>query len=449
MEGFDSALGELDERVNQLALTHRSLGERFPLSRDAGEGIMSTAIGDRRRFHRQLAIARARAAGLAGQLRAAIRNADFAGSRGELRAEAVESRLPRALRQRNAIAILRANLTLSSIAFRHALRCGVCLALAVAGERAAGLPHGFWIPMTVAIVLKPDFAGTFSFGLLRVIGTMLGLVLTTALVHFAFGGEWERLALLAILCVGFRLLTTVHYGIGVTLLTGLVVILLSFEGIAPGETMIARGIATAIGCALALAGYVIWPTSETRRVTDALATMIDAYRAHLDALLQGDSATRAAARSAARSARTNAQASLERLRGEPRRDRALLALGESLFAHANRFIRANMALEAVLDDAPSLPARDAVLAFSARVDASLASIAAALRHGGAPAVERLRNAERALAAALDALPADDAERDVGVAIADAFDRITDSVDTLAHLVRQRKMDVVTKAAWAG
>ncbi len=391
-----------------------------------------------RRSQRKLAIALARANGLAGQLRAALRNADFAGSRGDLRAEAAEARLPRALRQRNALAILRANLTFSSIAFRHAIRCGVCLAIAVAGERMSGLPHGYWIPMTTAIVLKPDFAGTFSFGLLRVAGTMLGLVLTTALVHYAFGSDWERLALLAVLCVGFRLLTTVHYGIGVALLTGLVVILLSFDGIAPAGTMVARGVATALGSALALTGYLVWPTWESRRVPDALAAMIDAYRAHLNALLRGDASARAVARSAARSARTNAQASLDRLRGEPRHDRPLLALGESVFANANRFIRADMALEAMLDDAHALPAREQVLAFAARVDANLTAIADALRRGTVPNVERLRGAERALAEHLDAPQADDARRDDASAVVDACDRITDSVDTLAHLLRQRR-----------
>ena len=308
MEGFDSALAALDE--------------------------LRAKTADRR-IQRKLTIALARANGLAGQLRAALRNADFAGSSGDLRAEAAQARLPRALRPRSALATLRANLTLSSVAFRHAIRCGVCLAIAVAGERAAGLPHGYWIPMTTAIVLKPDFAGTFSFGLLRVIGTLLGLVLTTALVHYAFGSDWERLALLAVLCVGFRLLTTVHYGIGVMMLTGLVVILLSFDGIAPGGTMVARGIATAIGSALALTGYVLWPSWESPRVQSALAAMIDAYRGHFSALLRGDASARANARSAARSMRTNAQASLERLRGEPRRDRALLALGEGEIGRAH------------------------------------------------------------------------------------------------------------------
>ena len=405
MEGFDSALEALER---------------------------GSSTCTERRTRRRLGIALARANGLAGQLRAAVRNADFAGSRGELRAVAAEARLPRPLRPRSALATLQANLSLSSIAFRHALRCGVCLAIAVAGERIAGIEHGYWIPMTTAIVLKPDFASTLSFGLLRVIGTVAGLMLTSLLVHHAFGSDWERLALLALLSIGFRLLTTVHYGIGVMLLTGLVVVLLSFYDIAPGAAMHARGVATAIGCALALIAYFAWPSREARRVPAMLAAMIDAYRGHLAALLKGGAGPRASARSAARNARTNAQASLERLRGEPQHDRRLLALGESLFAHANRFIRAGMALEAALDDVSELPERESVLAFAARVDAALTAIADALRQDGVPNVERLRSHERELAARLDAIPGAAAN-----AVADACDRITDSVDTLAHLVRPR------------
>ncbi|MFI4969937.1 MAG: FUSC family protein, partial [Lysobacterales bacterium] len=323
-----------------------------------GFGAALAALGDLRAHdtqhaQRELPIAIARTQGLGGELRAALRNADFAGSRGELRAQAAESRLPRALRPRSALATLRANLRLSSVAFRHALRCGVCLALSVAGARITGFEHGYWIPMTVAIVLKPDFAGTFRFGLLRVAGTLLGLALTTALVHFAFGGVWEELALLALLSIGFRMLVTVHYGLGVMMLTGLVVILLAFDGIAPGETMLARGIATVIGSAFALTAYALWPTWEHLRVRPALAAMIETYRVYFGGLLREDRAAHVAARTAARRARTNAQASLERMHDEPRRDRRLLALADGVFANANRFVRACMALEAVLQDAPA------------------------------------------------------------------------------------------------
>ncbi len=207
------------------ALTATAALEGFDAAQDA---LDRYAISDN--FH-LVAVAHARALG--GQLRAAVRNADFAGSRGELRLAAREAALPRDLRPRNPLAILRANLHLSSVAFRHALRCGACLAIAVAGERIAGIGHGYWIPMTCAIVLKPDFAGTFRIGLLRVTGTLVGLLLATALVHVAFGNEWARIVLLAVLCFGFRQLTTMHYGLGVMLLTALIVVLLSFEGISP------------------------------------------------------------------------------------------------------------------------------------------------------------------------------------------------------------------------
>jgi uncharacterized membrane protein YccC len=390
-------------------------------------------------LQRTLTIALAHANALGGQLRAAVRNAEFAGSRGELRLEAHEARLPRTLRPGNPLAILRANLRLSSIACRHALRCGVCIAIAVAGESISGMSHGFWIPMTTAIVLKPDFAGTFSFGLLRVIGTLLGLALATALVHFAFGAEWERIALLAVLCFGFRQLTTVHYGIGVMLLTALIVVLLTFEGMAPGETMPARALGTSIGSALALLAYVVWPTWERGRVRPALADMLDAYRRYFLAVIEDSTRVRVDIRRLGRSARSNAEASLDRLRGEPRRSAKLLTTAEGVFANANRFIRAAMALEAARQGPVELPARGAVTEFAARVDASVSAIATGLRSNAAPSLDTgLRAAQRALTAAVEGAARSDDERALAAAWIEASDRIVDSVDTLGHLLDAKR-----------
>ncbi|HXS03412.1 MAG TPA: FUSC family protein, partial [Rhodanobacter sp.] len=161
---------------------------------------------------------------LAGQLAAAVRNADWAGSRGELRASAAETRLPKALRSGSAWATLRANLTPRSVAFRHAVRMAACLSAALWISRLLQLPHGYWLPMTAAILLRPDFAATFNFGLLRVLGTVLGLVLTTVLLHITPNEPWAHLALMALLCMAFRYLATAHYGFAVAALTGTVVI---------------------------------------------------------------------------------------------------------------------------------------------------------------------------------------------------------------------------------
>jgi len=430
---LDALGGALDAGVSPLAASAALEGYDAALSVlvERGEKPRDETL------QRALTIALAHANALGGQLRAAVRNAEFAGSRGEIRLEAHESRLPRTLRPGNPIAILRANLRLSSIACRHALRCSVCLAIAVAGESIAGVSHGFWIPMTTAIVLKPNFAGTFSFGLLRVIGTMLGLAMATALVHFAFGAEWERIALLALLCFGFRQLTTVHYGIGVMLLTSLIVVLLTFEGMAPGETMPARALGTSIGSALALLAYVAWPTWERGRVRPALADMLDAYRRYFLAVIEDSSRVRVDIRRLGRSARSNAEASLDRLRGEPGRGSRLVATAEGIFANANRFIRAAMALEAARQGPVELPARAAVAEFAARVDASVAAIASGLRSNTAPSIDSgLRAAQRALTVAVEGAARSDDEHALAAAWIDASDRIVDSVDTLAHLMER-------------
>jgi uncharacterized membrane protein YccC len=403
---------------------------------DAAQNALSDYKASSSHEERLVAIALAHSRALGGQLRAALRNANFAGSLGELRLDEDDSRLPRELRSRNAFATLRANLTLSSVACRHAIRCGICLALAVVGERFAGISHGYWIPMTTAIVLKPDFAGTFSFGLLRVVGTLLGLALTTALVHFAFGGEWPRVILFAVFCFGFRILTTMHYAIGVMLLTSLIVILLSFEGLAPGETMMARAIGTSIGSALALVAYIVWPTWETRRIWPALADMVDAYRKYFLAVLDDATRVRAEIRRAARSARTNAQASLDRLRNEPRRNRADVAMAEGAFANANRFIRAAMALEAIRQHEGPIPAHDEIRNFSRQVDSGLSTMARGLRDHARtrPDMTTLRTAQTQLVNALNSSNGN--ENDIQTAAwIDASDRITDSVDTLAHVLR--------------
>jgi len=407
------------------ALTATAALEGFDAVQDA---LDRSATSD---DFRLVAVAHARALG--GQLRAAVRNADFAGSRGELRLAAREATLPRDLRPRNPLAILRANLHLSSVAFRHAIRCGACLAIAIAGERIAGIGHGYWIPMTCAIVLKPDFAGTFRIGLLRVAGTLFGLLLATALVHVAFGSEWARIVLLAVLCFGFRQLTTMHYGLGVMLLTALIVVLLSFEGMSPTETMAARALGTGLGSALALAAYALWPTWERGRVRGALADLLDAYRQYFLAVAGDDTRVRSEVRALSRRARSNAQASLDRLRGEPWR-RDLVATVEGVFANANRFLRAAMALEAMRQSAAPLSDRQIVETFAASVDKAMHALVRALRVGAAPSIRgALRESQSRFRDALRA-PAADNDSLLVAAWIDASDRIADSIDTLAHLL---------------
>ncbi|MGE5408840.1 MAG: FUSC family protein, partial [Syntrophothermus sp.] len=84
---------------------------------------------------------------------------------------------------------LRENLTLTAPAARHALRFGAALAVGVATYRLLGLrSHGFWIPLTILFVMRPERGETDRRLVLRAVGTALGLVLATAAAE-AFGGD--------------------------------------------------------------------------------------------------------------------------------------------------------------------------------------------------------------------------------------------------------------------
>jgi uncharacterized membrane protein YccC len=400
------------------------------------------------RDRRLARIALARAQGLGGQLRALARNSDLASSRGEIAARAAEARLPAALRPADPRNILRANLKLSSVALRHALRCTVCVGLSFVVERALAMPHGVWLPMTAAIVLKPDFGGTLRFGVLRTLGTFAGLLVASVLIHYGMDSVVARLALMALLCLGFRLYAQANYALAVALLTGLLVLLFSFEGVAPAEALEMRIIATVLAAVLALGAYLLWPTWESERVQPALAKLIECYRLHLRALHAGDMAALHETRNAARAARTNMLASLERLRADPRsaQGQRTVERAESLLSNANRLIRAVIPIEAMLIDGAQHPALPQCDRCASDEDAALGAIVVALRSGKPLLHAPLRPAERALAARLKADDGDDA---VDAALADACDRIADSIDGLAHILRETPTATTAAPAAAG
>ncbi|MFD0348447.1 FUSC family protein [Kitasatospora aburaviensis] len=72
--------------------------------------------------------------------------------------------------------------------------------------RLVGFEHGYWAPMTAAMVMRPDFAQTYSRGVARLAGTMVGVAISTLVVQLAHPGEWV-LAALAVLCIGGAYLT--------------------------------------------------------------------------------------------------------------------------------------------------------------------------------------------------------------------------------------------------
>jgi uncharacterized membrane protein YccC len=217
-------------------------------------------------------------AALTGQLRSAIGLAGHVTPAGVMEFERQEAAQPWRLRLAGTVALLRANLRLDSATFRHALRLAVCVVFGTLAGDVLDWRRSYWLPMTIAIVLKPDFTSTFSRGVLRLGGTLAALVLATGLFYFLAPGRAAEVALIAIFAFLVRCYGPANYGVLVTALTALVVLLFAVTGSPPAAVMMARGINTAAGGAIALVAYALRPTWEKTQISEAMARMLDGYR---------------------------------------------------------------------------------------------------------------------------------------------------------------------------
>jgi uncharacterized membrane protein YccC len=165
-----------------------------------------------------------------------------------------------------ALAALRANLTLGSIDFRHAIRFGTALAAGVAAYWLLGLgEHGFWIPLTILFVLRPERDETFHRLALRAVGTVLGLVLATALSQWLHD-EPIAIALILTAAAGFAFgMLTVQYALFTTAITVYVVLLADTLGEPALRAAGQRALGTAIGIGIAAAAFLLWPNRRDRK----------------------------------------------------------------------------------------------------------------------------------------------------------------------------------------
>ena len=374
---------------------------------------------------------------LSGQLRAAVETAATGATEG---AHADEPTKFGMQRLRDPVAVIRANVSIDSAVLRHAVRLGVLVSASDVIGRFAHLNRGYWIPLTVVVVLRPDFASTFQRSVLRVLGTVLGLLLATALVHWVPGGQWYSIALVALFFFGMRLAGPGNLGLGAVCLSALVVILLSLAGIAPHSTVLARGTDTLAGGLLALLAVLLFPVWERGLVRDRLADVLGAYAEYTRTVadLTLDMGRLQRARTMCRRARTNAQASLDRARAEPVASRAEVELGEAVLAHSHRFIHAMLTVEGLRPVLRAAGGSDHLTRFLRHAADVLTAAERAVRTGAPPAPEhQARHLQQALVTALAARPESVGGADVAAALDEATDRIANSLDTLVDELRRQ------------
>lgn len=384
---------------------------------------------------RRAAAARLRA--LSGQLRAAVESTRTGASEGR-RGE--EPDRPGVHLLRDPLATLRANLSWDSAVLRHALRLAVLVAGSDLVLRLGGVSRGYWVSLTLLVVLRPDFGATLQRAVMRVAGTVVGLLLATVLVHWVPGGGWWQVALIAVFAFGMRFAGPGNVALSAVCLSGLVVVLLEINGVPAHTTVMSRAYATLAGGGLAIVAVLALPAWERRLVPGRLGDLLGAYRRYLDVVadLGSDRTALQEARSACRLARSNAQASVDRARSEPVRGHTEVELGRTVLAHTHRFVHAMLSVDAV-----RVPLREAggsaeLAEFLAAAGASLDAARDAVLSWTAPrSVPRLRPRQEELAATLASEP----ERAGGPAVAatllEATDRITNSLDTLLGELRRQ------------
>ncbi len=282
---------------------------------------------------------------LNGQLRAALDLTAHATPAGQAAFAKQEAHQPSSLRFSGLLATLRANLNLQSSVLRHAIRLAAMVALGNILERAFYWHRSYWLPMTIVLVLKPEFTTTFSRGLLRIGGTIVGLFLATALFRFLPESATLQIVLIFVFTLLLRWVGPANYGIFAVAISALVVLLIAITEVSPKEVIWARGINTAAGGTLALLAYWICDRVRLR----------------------------------ARMARTNLEASIDRLGAEPGTTAEQMNQLNALLASSHRFVHAVMALDAGWLHTAAVPARTAFRTFATDVEKTLELLAAALR----------------------------------------------------------------------
>ncbi|HEX4670944.1 MAG TPA: FUSC family protein [Solirubrobacteraceae bacterium] len=266
------------------------------------------------------------------------------------------ARSPRSRRGVGAIwPTLRANMTLSTEAGRHAVRLAVIAGLAEVMVQATKLEEGRWAVLTIFLVLKPDYSTTVYRGVQRAVGTAFGAGLGAALVQLGHLGQGGLVIAAGATVSAAYAVFDVSYLLFSVCLTTFIVVLLEILGIPAGPTAWARLIDTAIGSGFALLGYFAWPTWEGTAAQEKFARLLELHRDYSTAVLEALADPEAAdpdrlrdLQAAARRARGGAEASVARLSDEPAQPPLTSELATSVMAPVTRLAQAELALHALV-----------------------------------------------------------------------------------------------------
>lgn len=199
----------------------------------------------------------------------------------------------------------------------HAVRLSVAIAIGITISEVTDLPHGYWLPLTVAWVARPDLGGTVSRVTLRVVGTLAGAVAVAAVFRLSDPGIPGDAALVGIgsfLAIAFF---TVNYATTVFGITTIVIAIFASLGQPADEDLLLRVVATVAGGVLVAAVALVRPQRSGLATAGLIVDATSRLEAYASAVLSGDRSGAAALRGETEASVARAHGALATTRFEP------------------------------------------------------------------------------------------------------------------------------------
>ncbi|MFE2231692.1 FUSC family protein [Streptomyces sp. NPDC059442] len=262
---------------------------------------------------------------------------------------------------------VRPELRRDSPVFRHAVRLAAVATLGYLIAARLPVGHGYWVPITSVMVMRPDFHQTYARAVARLAGTLAGVALATGMVR-ALGPDAHVFGLLAVVSAGLSfMLNRTGYAYSQCFTAAYVVFLLGMGGQAWEQTVPERVVLTLLGGALAMLAYVVFPAWETPRLPGRLADWLAAEGRYAAAVLRSHAEPTREHRAdlrrallASREARAAWQETYDRARQEPVRPRGLTSReAEEAQEALQGFDRAAMLMESHVPRDESRPVPEA------------------------------------------------------------------------------------------
>jgi uncharacterized membrane protein YccC len=169
-----------------------------------------------------------------------------------------------------------AQLSWDSPILRHAVRLAAAAAVGSACARISGLGHGYWIALTVVMVLRPETAHTYTRCITRVLGNAVGITVATAITVLAHPSDLGG----AVLAVLFLAVAYGVSGIGYVpfsaALAAGIAFLLDIGAPTASEIFGEQLLATLIGGGLAVASHVLLPDRSLVRLRQRAGELLKA-----------------------------------------------------------------------------------------------------------------------------------------------------------------------------